>query len=401
MRTPSNPIETDRLAPSRRDNGMNLRIGIATAGRFHVLDLARELSRLGHEVRFYSFVPRQRAIKFGLPAECHVSILPFAAPVLAWERLLPGTARELREKLTYETLNRAVILRMQRCDVFIFMSGIYLEAAYEARRRFGAKLWLERGSQHVLAQNEIVKAVGGEAASALTVRRELEGYSIADRIVIPSRHVQASFERDPLCNAKLFCNPYGVDTSMFPQKMTSAPEGDIRFLYVGTWSLQKGCDLLKSAITRIPRVQLVHVGVTGDCTFPSDDPRFRHYSAVPQWELQRFYSSADALVLASRQDGFGMVLSQALASGLPVIATDHTGAEDLARTPALAERIFVVRHSSLDSLTEGLVRLRDRLLQDGPFAPLPEQERQALSWSAYGQRYHAELARAVGWRIAA
>src|SRR5690242_18534482 len=34
-----------------------LRIAIATGGRFHVLDLARELAALGHEVQLYSFVP--------------------------------------------------------------------------------------------------------------------------------------------------------------------------------------------------------------------------------------------------------------------------------------------------------------------------------------------------------
>ena len=76
-----------------------LRIAIATGGRFHVLDLARELDALGHEVRFYSYVPKARALKFGLPARCHVSLLPFMWPLIAWERLLPNAAPEMREKL--------------------------------------------------------------------------------------------------------------------------------------------------------------------------------------------------------------------------------------------------------------------------------------------------------------
>ena len=57
-----------------------LRIAIATGGRFHVLDLARELDALGHEVQFYSYVPKARALQFGLPARCHVSLLPIMWP---------------------------------------------------------------------------------------------------------------------------------------------------------------------------------------------------------------------------------------------------------------------------------------------------------------------------------
>src|SRR5437660_569697 len=39
-----------------------LRVGIATSGRFHLLDLARELDALGVRVRFYSYVSRKREL---------------------------------------------------------------------------------------------------------------------------------------------------------------------------------------------------------------------------------------------------------------------------------------------------------------------------------------------------
>src|SRR5215469_391458 len=126
-----------------------LKVAIATAGRFHVLDLARELHAIGHEVRFYSYVPRARARKFGLPNECHVSLLPLTLPAVAWQRLLPRMIPRARERLLYALLNHAVMLRLEPCDVMICMSGIYLEAAHYARRRYGAKIWLDRGSQHI------------------------------------------------------------------------------------------------------------------------------------------------------------------------------------------------------------------------------------------------------------
>ena len=69
-----------------------LRVGIATSGRFHLLDLARELDGLGVDVQFYSYVPQKRAEKFGLPGRCHVALLPFLFPLVAMERLYHASA---------------------------------------------------------------------------------------------------------------------------------------------------------------------------------------------------------------------------------------------------------------------------------------------------------------------
>ncbi|MBM3887269.1 glycosyltransferase family 4 protein, partial [Candidatus Dependentiae bacterium] len=50
---------------------------------------------------------------------------------------------------------------------------------------------------------------------------------------------------------------------------------------------------------------------------------------VSRNELKKLYESAHAFVLPSIQDGFGMVLGEAMASGLPVIASTNTGAPDI------------------------------------------------------------------------
>src|SRR6266508_4041723 len=57
-------------------SGTKLRVGIASSGRFHLLDLARELDALGVEVCFYSHLSRTRAQTFGLPGRCHISLFP-------------------------------------------------------------------------------------------------------------------------------------------------------------------------------------------------------------------------------------------------------------------------------------------------------------------------------------
>src|SRR5450631_1015886 len=116
--------KTEQNLPKRR-----LRIGVAASGRFHLLDLARELSLLGAEVHFYSYVPLKRAAAFGLPHRCHVALLPLLFPLVGMERLFPRVFRRLVERLMCWALNMSVIIRMKPCDIFICMSGLYLSAA--------------------------------------------------------------------------------------------------------------------------------------------------------------------------------------------------------------------------------------------------------------------------------
>ena len=375
----------------------SLRIAIASAGRFHALDLARELHRLGHSPRFYSYVPKRRAERFGLAGECHVSLFAAAAPMLAWSRLAPRLAPGPRQRAMNAALNRAVIARLQPCDVIIGMSGIFLEALEYAKSRFGARVWLERGSRHILSQDEILAALpGAERPSRYVIERELAGYALADRIVIPSEHVAQSFAGDRELRAKLFRNPYGVDLAMFPIQPSRPANGEFRLLTVGGWSRRKGGDLLVEAVRSMNGVRLQHVGELVDLAFPTDDARFVHLPALPQDQLARIYHQADAFVLASREEGLSLVLPQALASGLPVICSDRTGGADLGHTPALKDRIVVARHDDAQDLAAAIAGARQRLTVGPPLAPLGETDLQALSWSAYGRRYRDELLRDLG-----
>ena len=104
---------------------------------------------------------------------------------------------------------------------------------------------------------------------------------------------------------------------------------------------RKGVDLLARAFKRLaaesPRVRLTIMG-EGDLM-----PRVRHLLAgtdrvewlgFKDWdELPDVYSSAHALCVPSRHDGWALVVPEGLASALPTIATDRTGAAlDLVRT---------------------------------------------------------------------
>jgi starch synthase len=279
-------------------------------------------------------------------------------------------------------LDALTIIRLRPCDVLICMSGIFVQAPRFARWRYGAKIILHRGSRHILSQKEILANLPkAEQVAAFTVRRELLGYELADKIAIPSSHVMESFSAWPKLAHKLFVSSYGVDLEQFPIRTGPWPS-EPTVLFIGTWSFQKGADLVTQAVLGLDGVRLKHVGPVGDVPFPRH-PRFVHYDPVPQWDLKRFYSAVHVCTLASRQDGFGMVLCQALASGLSIVCTDRTGGSDLARQDGLARLVRVVPAGDPEALRRALLAALDDETGRTDVAGITQANRELLSWRHY------------------
>jgi glycosyltransferase involved in cell wall biosynthesis len=349
-----------------------------------MLDLVRELDALGAEVSFYSYVPVNRAEAFGLRRRCHVALLPFVFPLVALQRLLPGFLPALVERLMCWALDLAVIGRLRRCDVFVCMSGIYVLAAKYARWRYGALVHLHRSSKHILSQKEILEKIPmARQIPQFMVARELQGYEIADHIIVPSSHVKASFESWPYAG-KVFLNPLGVDIDQF--QLYDPPAADPpTVIFVGQWSYRKGVDILEQAIKQMSGVHLLHVGALADARFPDSDPKFSHVDHVSQDRLKDFYCKSHVLVLPSREDGFGVVLSQALASGLKVVCTDQTGGPDLARLSGFQKHIYIVPSDDVSALRLALERALADVIEKRA-ETITESERRLLGWSSYAAR---------------
>jgi starch synthase len=375
-----------------------MRIAIATTGRFHVLDLARELCSLGHQVAFWSMVPKRRAVRFGLPEVAHRSLLPLLFPLVVAHRHGGQHLSQLANRPLLAATDRLIAQRLEPCDVFIGMSGLAVHSARAARERFGAKVFIERGSQHILAQKAILDELRRLSPDVQTVpdyavRLHEASNQAADVITVPSQQAATTFLDHGWPAERLFLNPYGVDLDMFVPTPAPAYE-QLRVMFVGAWSYQKGCDLLADAVASFQgRVSLLHVGVVGDAPLPRQN-WFQHLDPIPQWQLREHYTRAHAFVIASRQEGLALVQAQALACGLPIVCTDRTGGEDLKNLLGLDDGIFLVPHDDASRLANGIERAlywAQRRFHPGAVRDLLGCTRERLSWRAYGKRYSEKL----------
>jgi glycosyltransferase involved in cell wall biosynthesis len=376
----------------------SMRVAIISAGRFHILDLARELDACGHEVALYSLVPPWRTRSFGLPERCNRWLGPYLAPAYALYRAARTMgAASAANRFLYAAVDHVAANVAGACDVVIGMSQMSAASMQRLRRRFGARTVLERGSRHIVSQREILEGIPGRAPHATpvadwSVRRELAEYAIADVITVPSKHAERSFVERGVPRRKLFRNPYGVDLTMFPATAAPPPHSVPTIIMVGKWSLRKGCDLLADAWRRlaVDGVRLLHVGELGDAPVPREGG-FEHRGTVDQRALSGCYASAHVLALPSREDGFGLVQAQALASGLPIVATEYTGAEDLQEYLEDARSIAVVPANDVARLTGALDTQLAYAQSMRGVRDVLRSARAGLSWREYGRRYDTML----------
>src|SRR3972149_1649067 len=103
----------------------------------------------------------------------------------------------------------------------------------------------------------------------------------------------------------------------------------LRFLFSGTLSRRKGVDLLLTAFDNLTKeYDFIHLDLIGDGPLRklvekiADGNGRIAWHGFQHWEdLPAFYAKADILCVPSRYDGWGLVIPEGLAAGLPVIAT--------------------------------------------------------------------------------
>ena len=164
--------------------------------------------------------------------------------------------------------------------------------------------------------------------------------------------------------------PYHCDLSAFraaPRQSDS--EGTITFFFCGQMIARKGLDLLLTAFAQMPsHCRLLLVGREAELPSmlatlnPAVRARVEYAGFQAPEALPAYFARADAFVLPSRYDGWGVVVNQALGAGLAIVVTDEVGAGYDLVTPG--KNGLVCRADDADSLRDAMRELisdKDRL----------------------------------------
>ncbi len=384
-----------------------MKVALSAIGTFHTFDLAREMHARGALAGILTGYPRFKLRGERLPPEL-IHSFPFvhaAYMAFPWKQQIGGDWMRRWERLDASTFAAYVARNLPACDVYVGLSGSSLKAGRRAQSR-GARYVCDRGSSHIRAQDELLREESERWGAPLktidpwVIETEEAEYAAADRITVPSGFAHRTFVAQGVAPEKLRTLHYGVNLSRFePDGAPAADRFDI--LFVGGMSLRKGIPYLTQAFGKLahPSKSLTFVGAVSEelidllrrrKLWPEDARVVGH---MPQTELKTLMSRSHVMVLPSVEDGFGVVLAQAMACACPVIGTDNTGAPDLV---ADGEDGFVVPIRDVDALADRLQHMADHPDERAAMGQKAMAKVQGLGgWHAYGENAMAIYAETV------
>lgn len=325
-----------------------MRIALAAHGRFHAFDYARELAAQGHTVGLFTNYPAAYVRRWGVPGYAVRAFPSHGAASRLAHAAGPGIDR-LLEPALHRWFGRAAARTFARgdWDVICCWSGIG-EETFATRHTSGLRL-CHRSSAHIRVQDALLQQearrahAGTERPSPWMIAREEREYATADRILVPSSFARDTFLAQGVAAERLLMVPLGVDVEAFRPSAdviearvaricSGAP---LRVGLVGTVSVQKGLvDVIAIARALGGHFTFSWTGATAAdaaAMLPQLAEHVRLERPRPQAALPHTYAELDVFLFPTIQDGFGMVVSQALASGLPVLASTHSCAPDVVR----------------------------------------------------------------------
>jgi glycosyltransferase involved in cell wall biosynthesis len=327
-----------------------MKIAIVVQGRFQAFDMARELSKRGHEVTLFTSYPEFVVKRFdvGDSRVRSFALQGIAAKGLGW--MNSRAAYGLAEPRLHAVFGRwaAKQIGHGQWDVIYCWSGISEELLRAHGITRGATL-LMRGSAHIRTQASILEDEERRTGTPLDrpspwmIQREEREYQLAHKIVVLSRFAYESFLRHNVPEDKLLLLPLGVNCEAFrptaeviQRRCERIRAGArLRVLYVGTMSFRKGMWDAGQLVRDVgDRFEFHFVGPALSEVrdlMAAVSLRAHVMPKQPQHELPRAYAEGDLFFFPTLEDGFAVVLSQAQASALPILVTANCGGPDIIR----------------------------------------------------------------------
>ena len=330
-------------------------------------------------------------------------VIRLIAPKLGFPGLVTHETGRFSVDAVYRALDRAVAQRLTQAEfraVYAYEDGAEFSFR-EARRRgvttlYDLPIGYWRAARSLLldkAEREPEWAAtlsGNRDSAAKTDRKEAE-LALADVVFVASSYTRQTLSEASGFKATVVVVPYGAPTFL-PATPAVAPETaqKLRVLFVGSLGQRKGLSYLFSACRQVQSaVTLTVIGQKPQEPCPALDRALagvRWIPSCPHQQILAEMAAHDVFVFPSLFEGFGLVLLEAMAAGLPIITTPHTAGPDLIRDGVEG---FIVPIRDSTAIAERLELLHREPARRVEMARKARLRAHEFSWASYEETLSA------------
>ncbi|WP_037319659.1 glycosyltransferase family 4 protein [Salegentibacter sp. Hel_I_6] len=228
--------------------------------------------------------------------------------------------------------------------------------------------------------------------------RKDEELALADRIFVASSFTASTLKNYPGNLAPIEIIPYGFPSPISTRKYEGGNSiKPLKLLFVGGLSQRKGIADVFAVVDKLQtHVTLTVVGykASDNCRVLDENlSRHRWIPSLPHSEILELMRNHDVLLFPSLFEGFGMVITEAMSQGTPVITTERTAGPDLI---IHNENGWLIEAGSTIALEECL----DYLLQNpqiiSKVGKAARETAKQRPWKVYGEELATAISEHVG-----
>lgn len=270
---------------------------------------------------------------------------------------------------------------------------------FRAAKQEGITTILDAASFHYEWQDDFYDPVESDV-----VHRKINAYKdkeveLADHILTVSELARESYVDADVPPERVTSVPMGADLSDFSpgKEVPSEESAPFTFLFAGYAGRRKGTDLLLSSSARLAQDGYNHrvqfAGDGDDGLFAKTEAPVERLGYLNREELVAAFRRADVLVLPSRHDSFGRVVVEAMATGLPVLLSEHVGAKEAVTE---GDTGWIVPAEDVGALTGQMRWCIEHPEQVNAMREACESTANDYSWAAYRERVTNVIPSIVG-----
>jgi glycosyltransferase involved in cell wall biosynthesis len=254
-----------------------------------------------------------------------------------------------------------------------------------------------RAARHLMkAEIELLPewapTITGFNDSESKLARKDEELQLADEIFVASSFTKSTLSFYPKVLNNIHVIPYGFPAVAQPKVYDYSKTRKLKVLFVGGLSQRKGIAYLFDAVKDFKNaVDLTIVGNTTGVDCPVLDQALLNCNwipSLPHAEILKLMKSMDVLVFPSLFEGFGLVITEAMSQGTPVITTDRTAGPDVIQN---GKNGWITEAGSSDAIKACLQNIIDQPDLLNEVGSKAYQSAAARPWSHYSNELNTAV----------